>query len=58
MTLRLALGADHGGFPLKDELLLWLQGQRYEVLDLGAYALARIHRRTPMDGVRTAEGGG
>ena len=21
-------------------------------------ALARIHRRTPMDGVRTAEGGG
>ena len=39
MTLYLALGADHGGFPLKDELLLWLQGQGYEVLDLGAYAL-------------------
>ncbi len=25
---------------------------------LRKYALARIHRRTPMDGVRTAEGGG
>ena len=24
----------------------------------GLVALARIHRRTPMDGVRTAEGGG
>ena len=24
----------------------------------GRYALTRIHRRTPMDGVRTAEGGG
>ena len=23
-----------------------------------SYALPRIHRRTPMDGVRTAEGGG
>jgi len=39
MTLRVALGADHGGFPLKAELLPWLEGQGYEVLDLGAYAL-------------------
>lgn len=39
MTLRVALGADHGGFPLKAELLSWLQGQGYEVLDLGAYTL-------------------
>ena len=27
-------------------------------LGVGLFALARIHRRTPMDGVRTAEGGG
>ena len=27
-------------------------------VDLKRHALARIHRRTPMDGVRTAEGGG
>ena len=26
--------------------------------ELGNLGLARIHRRTPMDGVRTAEGGG
>ena len=39
MTLRVALGADHGGFPLKTELLPWLQGQGYEVLDLGAHTL-------------------
>ena len=39
MTLRVALGADHGGFPLKVELLSWLKGQGYEILDLGAHAL-------------------
>ena len=39
MTLRIALGADHGGFSLKIELLPWLQDQGYEVLDLGAYTL-------------------
>jgi len=34
-----ALGADHGGFSLKTELLPWLQGQGYEVLDRGAHTL-------------------
>lgn len=38
MKLRVALGADHGGFSLKSELLPWLKGQGYEVLDKGAYA--------------------
>ena len=33
--------------------------RRLHISDRLAYfALARIHRRTPMDGVRTAEGGG
>lgn len=36
MTLRVALGADHGGFALKVELVAWLRRQKYEVLDLGA----------------------
>ena len=31
---------------------------RWIVPDLTAAVLARIHRRTPMDGVRAAEGGG
>jgi ribose 5-phosphate isomerase B len=39
MKLRVALGADHGGFPLKAELLPWMQTQGYKVLDLGAHAL-------------------
>ena len=38
------------GFTL---LITWLQ-----FFVLGLSSLARIHRRTPMDGVRAAEGGG
>jgi ribose 5-phosphate isomerase B len=32
-----ALGADHGGFPLKEQLKTFLAGEGYEVLDLGTY---------------------
>ena len=39
MTPHVAVGADHGGFPLKADLLPWLRGQRYEILDLGAHTL-------------------
>ena len=39
MTLRVAIGADHGGFPLKAELLPWLWECGYEVTDLGAETL-------------------
>lgn len=39
MSLHVALGADHGGFPLKTELLTWLQDQGYEILDVGAHRL-------------------
>jgi len=39
MTLRVALGADHGGFSLKFELIPWLQGHGYEISDLGAHIL-------------------
>jgi len=35
---RVALGTDHGGYALKTELMPWLQGLGYEVLDLGAHA--------------------
>lgn len=34
-----ALGADHGGFPLKSVLDPWLRAQGYQVLDLGAHSL-------------------
>lgn len=36
MTVRVVIGADHGGFALKSELVPWLKAQGYEVLDLGA----------------------
>jgi len=37
MTVRVAIGADHGGFALKSELVPWLKAQGYEMLDLGAH---------------------
>ena len=39
MTRIIAIGADHGGFSLKAELLPWLQSQSYELSDLGTHAL-------------------
>ncbi|MBI2328830.1 MAG: ribose 5-phosphate isomerase B [Chloroflexi bacterium] len=36
MKLRVAIGADHGGFSLKNELIACL-GARYDILDLGAH---------------------
>ncbi len=39
MTLRVVIGADHGGFPLKAELAPWLRASGYDVLDLGAETL-------------------
>lgn len=38
MKLRVVLGADHGGFILKNELVTRLK-QVYEILDLGAHTL-------------------
>ena len=32
-----AIGADHAGYVLKEELLAWLRQQNVEILDLGAY---------------------
>lgn len=32
----IALGADHAGFPLKEDLKVWLIGRGYEVVDCGA----------------------
>ncbi|MBL7126083.1 MAG: ribose 5-phosphate isomerase B [Dehalococcoidales bacterium] len=37
--MKIAIGADHGGFPLKAELTPWLRENGYEVLDLGAETL-------------------
>jgi ribose 5-phosphate isomerase B len=34
---RIAVGADHGGYFLKEELIAWLLGENYNVTDLGAH---------------------
>jgi ribose 5-phosphate isomerase B len=37
-----AVGSDHAGFVLKEELRGWLLEHGYEVLDLGAYSAERV----------------
>lgn len=36
--MRIAVGSDHAGFPLKAALAGWLQEIGHEVMDLGAYS--------------------
>lgn len=36
--MRIAVGSDHAGFPLKAALTGWLQTQGHEVLDLGTHS--------------------
>ncbi len=35
--MRIAIGADHAGLPLKQELAPWLEAQGHELLDFGAH---------------------
>ena len=42
-SLRIAVGADHGGFALKAALIEWLRAMGHEVADLGT------HSATPCD---------
>lgn len=37
-TLSLALGADHGGFELKEQLKVWLREQGHSIRDLGTHS--------------------
>jgi ribose 5-phosphate isomerase B len=39
MKMKVAMGADHGGYELKVGLLPWLEEQGHEILDLGAHDL-------------------
>ncbi|MDD2858794.1 MAG: ribose 5-phosphate isomerase B [Candidatus Nanopelagicales bacterium] len=38
----IAIGSDHAGFLLKEQLRTWLTEHDYEVLDLGAYSEDRV----------------
>ena len=37
-----ALGADHAGFPLKEDLKTWLTGRGYDVVDLGTQSAESV----------------
>lgn len=38
----IALGADHAGFPLKEDLKAWLIGRGYEVVDCGTQSTESV----------------
>ena len=40
--MRIAIGADHGGFPLKDPIVDYLTTAKHEVLDLGTHNMDRV----------------
>lgn len=40
--MRIAIGADHAGFRLKETLRAWLIGMGHEVEDLGTYSEDRV----------------
>jgi ribose 5-phosphate isomerase B len=37
--MRIGIAADHGGFPLKEQLVIRLKSAGHEVADFGAYQL-------------------
>ena len=39
--MRISIGADHAGLPLKEELKPWLEAQGHELLDFGAHEFDR-----------------
>lgn len=43
MRYRIAIGADHGGFELKEELKVFLQEMGHEVQDLGTHGQESVH---------------
>jgi RpiB/LacA/LacB family sugar-phosphate isomerase len=40
--MKIALGADHAGFPLKERIKAHLQGLRHDVVDLGTNSTAAV----------------
>lgn len=40
--MRIAIGSDHAGFPLKEKLVVYLKDQGYDVMDLGTNSLDSV----------------
>ena len=41
--MKIAIGSDHGGFLLKEEIKKYLEKQGYEVIDVGTYSTDSCH---------------
>ncbi len=41
--MKIALGADHAGFPLKEKIKEFLERKGYEVLDMGTHSTDSVH---------------
>jgi len=39
---KIAIGADHAGFELKEKLKLWLEKNGYEIKDFGTYSISSV----------------
>ncbi len=40
--MRIAIGSDHAGYPLKQALVPWLEDRGYEMQDLGTYSTESV----------------
>lgn len=41
MSKKIVIGSDHAGFELKEEVIKYLESEKYEVLDKGCYSSER-----------------
>ncbi len=40
--MRIAIGSDHAGFTLKEQLKAWLSDQGHDVTDVGTHSAERV----------------
>jgi ribose 5-phosphate isomerase B len=40
--VKIAIGADHAGFPMKQEIVLWLTSKGIDLLDLGTHSTEAV----------------
>ena len=52
--MRIAIGADHAGFDMKNELVVALRAVGHEVLDLGTHSTAAVDYPDSAEAVATA----
>ena len=51
--MKIAIGSDHGGFALKEDIKKYLASKGYDVVDVGTYSLDSCHY--PEFGAKTAK---